>query len=437
MIYTDSSSKSCTIDGGATTLTCSVTSSADDFGDEVTFIEVPTSSCPCTAGSAISLVISDLINPYSTEQITAGTISVSTLDSSDDVVDASEITLSSSTFSSLTANTLTFNSVQRSVTTVGTDTEIAIELTLTSALEIDGLLYINIPILEFVENGDTKTYKTSIDSTEYTLTAGTAGSTHQLVTITDPCNAAKCDSGETFTVTITAGYRNLGYVVSQSTYFQAYTKTADDAYTCNSDTTNTVATTSALAASTVTVGSVALGSTYVAASTSFTVTLTFSGPVVADDGVNIKLAFDTPFIRGDDTITCTDGSSSIDCNTPTMTSSLIDDITITGLCSSDCAASTTYTIVLSGVVNYLEVYAITGDMTVAITTDAGNAISATSSGYDYSGLGTLTVNQLTSVSVTRATDEQAVETTFVIYFTTPGILQDSAVVLVSLPINQI
>lgn len=101
-----------------------------------------------------------------------------------------------------------------------------------------------------------------------------------------------------------------------------------------------------------------------------------------DDGINIKLSFDTPFIRADNTISCTDGSSSIACGSVvSTTSTLIDSIVITGLCSSGCTSGTGYTIKLVDVVNYLEVYTVSGTISVTVTTDSAADIAATSTGY--------------------------------------------------------
>lgn len=77
------------------------------------------------------------------------------------MADAGKLVLGSSTFTALQVASLTVNSVARSAAAVASDVEITISITLSSALEASGLLYIEIPVTEFIANGDTKKYKTT------------------------------------------------------------------------------------------------------------------------------------------------------------------------------------------------------------------------------------------------------------------------------------
>lgn len=124
-VYQGSTGPTCTLEGN-NEATCTVTPAQDDFGPAVAFLTVSNANCAACRNdnTAVTLVVSGLLNPYSLTQISSGSISISTMTAGGDIRDAGEISFTSNPFNALTAATLTLNSVDRSVATVGAETQI-------------------------------------------------------------------------------------------------------------------------------------------------------------------------------------------------------------------------------------------------------------------------------------------------------------------------
>ena len=302
-------------------------------------------------------------------------------------------------------------------------------------MERTGKLVIHVPIKEFVATGDDIKWSTTASSG--TAVTGTATSTHLPVTITAPCGTTQClgatNGGTAFKITFTQGFRNIGYVATQTTYFKIYSQTSSGV-AANENETNTKASTTALAATTITVSSIVLDSYLAGAAATMTIKIKFGSKIENDATHTTVFTFTDAFFRNDVAITCTNSvGTSLTCSS-THSSNLVNTLSVTGLCSADCASSTDIQIIAE-VINYLEVYDIVGTMTVATTTSAGQAIAASTSSFSYASMSSITKNFLASPSVTRSDEVQGEDASYTIKFTTPGVLAQDPVIILSLPLN--
>jgi hypothetical protein len=336
----------------------------------------------------------------------------------------------------LTAGVCTGTAV-RSVTTLDSNTEITLEVTIANRILAGSYVRVKVPLEQFLQTGSTIQYKENNSGTAKDITVVSTDSNHVTLEYVEFCNGGGtiCSDGSTMSITLTQGFKNPRTIKSTySQYFVYQTYTSDKTYIIDESTASIVAT-DTLTAVSVTSLAISFESSTVAHEGYIDVFAVLGSSILASEYIN--LSFNAEFILDSGTTpTCqkVDGSTTSSLTwTTTTTSGYISTIKVEGLCAWD--STTTYTIRVNNVRNILEAKAFSGEMTYETRVSTTELIG--SGTLTLSSISTLTPGTLTSTSVARTDANQGAVSEFTITFTTPGVLLDSSTVQLDLPLNQI